>query len=125
MTVVSEQATAFLLRWLAVMDSDTPERVLDMLAPDFRLSVLFATEDGVTEFVGGRAELEGYLAQRQPDGQEHHVDTLHRAGDREILTGHTTRHGELLATYVMIAQLDEDERVRALFNARTVRLHFS
>lgn len=124
MTTVTEQATEFLLRWLAVMDSDSPERVLDMIAPDFHQSIVFATPDGASEWIGGRAELADYLAQRTPDGQEHLVDSISREGDREVLVGHTTRYGERLATYIMIAELSDDDRVRGLFCARTTNFHF-
>ncbi|HEX6388768.1 MAG TPA: hypothetical protein VFZ89_04970 [Solirubrobacteraceae bacterium] len=121
---VTEQATEFLLRWLAVMDSDSPERVLDMITPDFHQSILFGTPEGAREWLGGRAELEQYLAQREPDGQEHLVESVTREGDRETLVGYTTRYGERLATYVMIAELSGD-RVRRLFCARTPNFHFA
>jgi ketosteroid isomerase-like protein len=114
----------FLRGWFALMDSAAPERVLELLADDFRFTVLFAKEDGAAEFGGGVEELRGYLAQREPDGQEHHIDLATSDGAREVVFGHTTRHGEPLATYTSVAELDADGRLRRLFSARTTALSF-
>ena len=124
MTAAEPVATDFLSRWFAVLDSVTPERVLEMIAPDFRFAVLWAADGAAAEFGGGVAELEGYLAQREPDGQVHHVDVITREGGREVAFGHTTRHGGQLATFTAAAELDESGRVRRLFAARTTGIAF-
>lgn len=116
-------AESFLRRWFDTLDGERPHDVLDMITPDYQFCVLFGSDDGATEWIGDRTALEAYLAQREPDGQEHHIDVLEHDGDREIVFGHTTRHGEPLATYTAIAQL-RDGRMRRLFSARTLRLHF-
>ncbi len=42
--------TPLLQAWFEIMDSTTPERVLDRITDDFRLSILFSTGDGAAEF---------------------------------------------------------------------------
>jgi len=76
------------------------------------------------EFAGGLKELEGYFAQREPDGQLHHVELTQRRGDTEVVLGHTTKDGERLATFTMAAQLDDQGRAVRLYASRTTSLPF-
>jgi hypothetical protein len=69
-------------------------------------------------------ELEAYYAQREPDGQLHHVELATRAGDTEVALGHTTKHGSRLATFTIAAQLDAEGRAVRLYAARTTSLPF-
>ena len=64
---------SLLQAWFEIMDSTTPERVLDMITDDFRLSILFSTGDKAAEFEGDRAGLEVYLAQREVSVLTHHL----------------------------------------------------
>jgi len=113
----------FLPRYLETLDS-TPEGVLELLSPDIRFSVLWSVDGEAREFAGGMKELEGYFAQREPDGQLHHVELAQRQGDTEVVLGHTTKHGERLATFTMAAQLDEQSRALRLYASRTTSLPF-
>ena len=65
---------------------------------------------------GGAAAL---MAQREPDGQRHHISHSLREGDVEVVSGWTTRHGDPLGTFTFTVELDEDDRARRLFAART------
>jgi len=59
-------ATPFLEAWFEIMDSDTPERVLDLITDDFVMSFQFSQGEGLSaEFVGDHAGLEAYLEQRE------------------------------------------------------------
>jgi hypothetical protein len=98
---------------------DAGEDVVPLLAPDFAFSLLWAADDGAREFVGGFDEFRGYLEQREPDGQLHHIKLSIRQGRTEVASGWTTRYGEPLGTFTFAVELDEDERVRRLFAART------
>lgn len=111
----------FLLTYLETLDT-TPLDVVPMLAPEFTFAVLWNDEHGAKEFAGGYDEFHGYLAQRQSDGQLHHVVDSSRSGSLEVALGHTTRHGELLGTFTMAAQVDADGRAEKLFAARTTNL---
>ena len=99
---------------------DAGEDVVPMLAPDFRFALLWATGDGAQEFAGSFDEFRGYLDQRDPDGQLHHIAKSLRDGKTEVASGWTTRYGEPLATFLFSVELDDDQRARRLFAARTL-----
>jgi hypothetical protein len=111
--------------WFEFMDSDTPERVLDMITDDFEMSVLFATSEGAAEFHGDRQGLVGYLEQREKGVLTHHILRATRAGDTELVLGQTRRGGAFEASFNSTAQLSEDgRRVRRLLICRTPRVEF-
>lgn len=93
--------------------------ILPLLADDFTFALLWATSDGAHEFAGGLEAFRGYLDQREPAGQLHHVSHGVRAGNVELATGWTTRFGQPLGTFVFAVELTEDGRMRRLFAART------
>jgi hypothetical protein len=113
----------FLPRYLDTLDQ-APDQVLQLLASDIRFSVLWTVDGEAREFSGGMTELEEYYAQREPDGQLHHVELAVRAGDTEVALGHTTKHGARLATFTIAAQLDDRGRAVRLYAARTTSLPF-
>jgi hypothetical protein len=99
---------------------ETPLEVFPLLAPGFTFSFLWATDDEAREFIGGLEEYRGYLAQRDPDGQLHHLGIGIREGQREVATGWTTRYGTPLASFTFAVELDADDRAKRLFAARTL-----
>jgi hypothetical protein len=99
---------------------DAGEDILSMLAPEFTFALLWATGDGAQEFAGSFDEFHGYLAQRDPDGQLHHISKSLREGRTEVASGWTTRYDEPLATFLFSVELNEDERAVRLFAARTL-----
>ena len=111
----------FLRDYLTTLDASALD-VLPMLAPGFTFSVLWTDETGAREFAGSLEEFHGYLAQRDADGQRHHIVTSSRRDRLEVALGHTTRYGEPLATFTMAAQLDAEGRAERLFAARTTSL---
>jgi len=113
----------FLPRYLETLDT-TPDRVLPLLSPDIRFSVLWSVGGEAREFAGGMSELADYFAQREPDGQLHHVELSRRDGHTEVALGHTTKHGERLATFTMAAQVDGEGRAVRLYASRTTSLPF-
>ena len=98
---------------------DAGEDIVPMLAPDFTFSLLWSTGEAASEFAGGFDEFDGYLAQRDPDGQLHHISNSLRDGRTEVASGWTTRYGEPLGTFMFAVELDDEERARRLFAART------
>jgi hypothetical protein len=111
----------FLPTYLDTLDT-TPLDVVPMLAPNFAFTVLWNDDEGAKEFSGGLEAFHGYLAQRKSDGQLHHVVESARTGPLEVVLGRTTRHGEALATFTMVAQVDAEGRAERLFAARTTSL---
>jgi hypothetical protein len=114
---------SFLPLYLETLDA-TPDRVLPLLAADIKFCVLWSVNGEAQEFAGGMKELEGYFAQREPDGQLHHVELARREGNSEVALGYTTKHGERLATFTMAAQVDEQGRAVRLYASRTTSLPF-
>ena len=108
---------AFLPRYFAALDDG--EDIIPLLAPDFTFSLLWATPEGAHEFAGGFDAWSGYMAQRKPDGQRHHISHLLREGRTEVAAGWTTRNGEPLGTFTFSAALADDGRARRFFAART------
>ncbi len=110
-------AVAFLPSYLEKLDAG--DDILPMLAPDFTFSLLWATPDGAHEFAGGLEVFRGYLAQRDPEGQLHHISHALREGSTELVSGWTTRHGTPLGTFMFAVELDDESRARRLYAART------
>ncbi|MFL6061239.1 MAG: hypothetical protein ACJ72E_08410 [Marmoricola sp.] len=120
-------ATPFLKTWFEIMDSETPERVLDLITDDFEMSIQFSKGEGVSaEFLGDRAGLETYLEQREKSTLVHHLTRGARIDGVELVLGRTTRDGEFEASFNASAQLDEaGERCRRLLIGRTPHLEFA
>jgi hypothetical protein len=114
---------SFITDFLHKLDVE-PDKVVELLAPDFTFCVLYSIDGEAHEFAGGLAEYRGYLDQRQPDGQAHHVELSTRTGQTEVVLGHTTRYGERLGTFTMAAQVDSEERAVRLYASRTTTLPF-
>jgi succinate dehydrogenase/fumarate reductase flavoprotein subunit len=98
---------------------DAGEDVMPLLAPDFTFSLLWATDEGAREFAGGFEEWRGYMEQREPEGQRHHISHSLRKDSVEIATGWTTRYGDPLGTFTFTVELDDENRACRMFAART------
>jgi hypothetical protein len=99
---------------------ERPGDVPPLLAPDLQFAVLWSDERGVNEFAGGLEQYQGYLAQREPEGQRHHLAVTARAGRAEVGLGYTTKYREELGTFSQFVQADERERVQRFFAGRTL-----
>ena len=119
--------TPFLDAWFEFMDSDRPERVLDLITPDFEMSIQFSKGDGnAAEFLGDRAGLAAYLEQREVSVLVHHLTHGARVEDVEMALGKTTRDGAFEAAFNVSAELDTAaNKVRRLLIARTPEIEFS
>jgi hypothetical protein len=118
--------TPFLQAWFAIMDSDDPERVLDLITDDFVMSIQFSKGEGQSaEFVGDRAGLEVYLDQREKSVLVHHVTEGARVGAVELVLGRTTRDGEFEASFNASALIDDaTDKCRRLLIGRTPEIEF-
>jgi ketosteroid isomerase-like protein len=120
-------STPLLVHWFEIMDSIAPERILDLMADDFEFSIVFSTgADGTTgDFSGGRAAMEGYLAQRERSTRVHRLLTVTSVGDTEFALGEVIRLGEWEATFMASAQLDGEGRVRRMIIGRSPGVAFT
>ncbi|WP_405813532.1 hypothetical protein OG241_03225 [Streptomyces sp. NBC_01390] len=126
MTAPATPAASFLTTWFGILDSDDANRILDLIGDDFAFSILFSTGgDTGTDFHGGRAEMEGYLAQRETGVRTHHLLTASTVGRDELYLGEVRRSGVPEATFVASARLDEDGRVRRLMIGRSPAVLFT
>lgn len=117
--------TPLLRHWFEVMDSDTPERVLDMITDDFEMSVLFSTGDQAAEFHGDRKGLVGYLEQREKSVLTHHLLSGALVDGTELALGETRRDGAFEASFNASASLVDGSSVRRLLICRTPKVRFS
>ena len=84
-------ATPFLEAWFEIMDSDTPERVLDLITDDFVMSIQFSQGEGLSaEFVGDHAGLVAYLEQREKSVLVHEI--THGARVDDVAVARLTDH---------------------------------
>ncbi|GAB3571242.1 hypothetical protein GCM10027445_26290 [Amycolatopsis endophytica] len=112
-----------LTRWFATIDSDRPEDILGMIAPDFTFSIVFGTGSAAaTDFNGGRPAMEGYLAQREKGVLTHHVLTASTVGSDELVLGQARRGGAFESSFVACARLDGDGKVSRLIIGRSPEL---
>ena len=119
-------STPFLQTWFEIMDSDTPERVLDRITDDFVMSILFSKGEGqAAEFVGDHAGLVAYLEQREKSVLVHEITRGARVDDVELVLGRTTRDGVFEASFNASALLDPTtDRCRRLLIGRTPQIEF-
>lgn len=95
-----------------VIDGLAPERCRELLSDDLRFSIVFSNGPGAAEdFAGGRAEFDGYLAQRAAPTWTHHVLAESAHGAVELALGETRQAGAPLATFVAAARIDADGRI--------------
>ena len=109
--------TAFLTRYFTALDDG--EDIMPFFAPDFTFAILWSSGGEAREFTGGFDAWAGYMAQRVPDGQRHHVSHLLVEDGTEVASGWTTRYDAPLGTFTFVVELDEAGLVRRLFAART------
>ena len=101
-----------LRRMYELLDGPDPETSLEMLSPDLRFSIVFSQGPGdAQDFAGGRAEFDGYMAQRGAPAWTHHVLSDSFDGRVEVAFGETRRDGVPVATFVAAARVDADGRI--------------
>lgn len=116
----------FLTAWFAILDSDEPFRILDLISDDFSLSIVFSTGgDDATDFAGGRAALVGYLEQREKGTRTHHLLSAATVGRDELFLGEVRRGGGHEANFVAAGRLNAEGRLERLLIGRSARMHFT
>ena len=101
-----------LRRMYELLDGPDPARSLEMLSPDLRFSIVFSQGPGdAQDFAGGRAEFDGYMAQRGAPAWTHHVVSESFDGRVEVALGETRRGGATVATFVAAARIDASGRI--------------
>ena len=119
---------SFFERYFAALDGPDPYTSLEFVAEDVEFTIQWArgTDGASRQFVGGRGELRAFIDAGDMGGWAHHVLTSGGAGDVEFALGETRYdNGERIGTFLAVAQLDEDGRMRRYMVARTPALAFA
>ena len=115
----------FLQSWFGIIDSDTPDRILELLADDFSFAIVYSKgDDGAADFAGGRAEMEGYLAQREKGALVHSEVSSATVGHDELYLGQVRRGNDFEASFVAAARLTDGGHIRRLLISRSPAIDF-
>ena len=118
---------SFFERYFAALDGPDPYSSLELVAEHVEFSIQWAagTDRASRQFVGGRAELRGFIDAGDMSGWAHHVLSGGAAGDVEFALGETRYDsGERIGTFLAVAQLDADGRMVRYMVARSPAIAF-
>jgi hypothetical protein len=118
----------FFERYFEALDGPEPQTSLELVAPDVEFSIQWAngTDRRSTQFVGGREELREFIGAGDTTGWAHHVMFSGETGGVEFALGETRYDdsGERIGTFLAVAQLDDDGRMRRYMVARSPAMAF-
>jgi hypothetical protein len=118
----------FFERYFAALDGPDPHASLELVGEDVEFSIQWArgADRSSSQFVGGLAELRAFIDAGDMRDWAHHVLFSGTAGDVEFALGETRwdESGERIGTFLAVAQLGEDGRMRRYMVARTPALGF-
>jgi hypothetical protein len=119
---------SFFERYFAALDGPDPYSSLDLVAEDLEFVIEWATgtDRRSHQIAGGRGELRAFIDAGDRGAWVHHV--LRSAGDdrTEFALGETRDDGGTrIATFVAVAELDADGRMRRYFVGRSPAIAFS
>jgi hypothetical protein len=118
----------FFERYFERLDGDDPHSALELVADDVEFSIQWAAgaDRKSSQFIGGVDELRGFTDAGDMEGWAHHVLWSGTDGDVEFALGETRYDsGERIGTFLAVAQLDGDGRMRRYMVARTPALAFA
>jgi hypothetical protein len=123
---------SFFERYFAALDGPDPYSSLDMVAEDVEFAIEWATgpDRRSHQIMGGRGELRAFIDAGDRGAWVHHV--LRSAGDgraggdrTEFVLGETRDDaGTRIATFVAVAELDPDGRMRRYLVGRSPVIAF-
>jgi hypothetical protein len=117
----------FFERYFAALDGPDPHASLELVADDVEFVIQWSagSDRKSTQIVGGLAELRAFIDAGEMNGWGHHVLDCARDGQMEFALGETRWDtGERIGTFLAVAQLDADGRMRRYLVARTPALEF-
>lgn len=118
---------SFFERYFAALDGEDPYSSLELVADDVEFAIEWASgrDRASTQILGGANELRAFIDAGDMADWAHHV--LHSGQDRgvEFALGETRRDGgERIGTFLAVAELDADGRMRRYLVARTPAIAF-
>ena len=122
-------AITFFERYFELLDGPDPHSSLELVAEDVEFSIQWAADASrkSSQFVGGMAELRGFIDAGEMDGWAHHVVHSGVSGEIEFALGETRwdASGERIGTFLAVAELDGSGRMRRYMVARSPAIGFS
>ena len=123
---------SFFERYFAALDGPDPYSSLDMVAEDVEFAIEWATgtDRKGHQIAGGRGELRAFIDAGDRGAWVHHVlrsAVVGGAGEdrTEFVLGETRDDaGARIATFVAVAELDADGRMRRYFAGRSPAIVF-
>jgi hypothetical protein len=119
---------SFFERYFARLDGPDPYSSLELVAPDVEFSIQWAAaaDRKSSQFLGGLDQLRGFIDAGDMEGWAHHVTVSGTDGDVEFALGETRwdDSGERIGTFLAVAQLDDEGRMRRYMVARSPALAF-
>jgi hypothetical protein len=118
----------FFERYFAALDGPDPYSSLELVSSDVEFAVQWAagTDRKSTQILGGVDELRAFIEAGDMTDWAHHV--LHSGEDgRVVFAVGETRYdsGERIGTFLAVAELDADGRMRRYLVARTPAIALS
>ncbi|KUL64350.1 MULTISPECIES: nuclear transport factor 2 family protein [Streptomyces] len=86
--------------YMASMDSDHPERTLDLLEPDFRFLIALPGSEATGT---SKEDFAAYIAGRNPKDRSHEILRHSRDGDVETVYGVVTESGRYTGSFLSAA----------------------
>ena len=118
----------FFERYFELLDGPDPYSSLELVAEDVEFTIQWAADSSrkSSQFVGGKAELRGFVDAGDMGGWAHHIVHSGVSGDLEFALGETRwdESGERIGTFLCVADLDGDGRMRRYMVARSPVLAF-
>ena len=121
------RAEGFFERYFAALDGPDPHSSLGLVADDVEFVIQWApsSERKSTQIVGGLTELRAFIDAGDMNGWAHHVLSSGHDGRVEFALGETRRDsGERIGTFLAVAELDDEGRMRRYLVARTPAIAF-
>ena len=117
----------FFERYFAALDGPDPHSSLELVSDDVEFAIQWAAgaDRKSTQIVGGVAELRSFIEAGDMSDWAHYV--LHASEDRRVAfaLGETRYHsGDRIGTFLAVAELGADGRMRKYLVARTPAIEF-
>ncbi len=126
-TATGNRTKTFFERYFERLDGPDPRSSLELVAENVEFSIQWAADTSrkSSQFLGGLAELRGFIDMGDTEGWAHHVLHSGTSGDIEFALGETRwDSGERIGTFLAVAELDEAGRMRKYMVARSPALAF-
>ncbi|MGW6400623.1 nuclear transport factor 2 family protein [Streptomyces sp. NPDC055134] len=94
--------------YMARMDSDAPERALELLAPDFQFRIALPNREATGRSKG---EFEAYIGGRNAVERVHHILRHSVDGDLETVYGFVSESGKAMGSFLSAAVVTPEGRM--------------